>query len=286
MKCLRAIPIVVAFFATVASGWALAQQPTQQAVVPGPQQPSTQSALQVMTADYPPGYISLILDLQGIELRMTLEQKLGKGDHWPQWLRPGLAEGNSLYWWMLAKWHHNAGNKDIAYRSLMTAWVLTRMENRMCPSRDASLATRILRIHQDILEAGTTEPKLKHEAVLYALSMANSFISKGIPLRAMSCNIDPARRAMEDQRKQLETWRKDAAEAAENGRKPPVWRPAKTRTLIDYRVGKEPDEMARAVAQQFKELNAATSDLNGDQARERADINTIMRTLDSTKATN
>lgn len=272
----------------------MAQHPTQQAmqfqaqpaVQAAPQQPPVQPALQVLGTDYPPGYISLILDLQGIELRMTLEQKLGKGDHWPQWLRPGLAEGNSLYWWMLAKWHHNAGNKDMAYRSLMTAWVLTRLENRMCPNRESPMATRILRIHQDILDAGTSEPRLKHESVLYALNMANSLISKGVPLRAMSCNIDPARRAIEDQRKQLEGWRKDAAEAAENGKRPPVWRPAKARTLIDYRVGKSQEEMARAIALQMKELNAVTADLNGDQARERADISTIMRTLDSAKSTN
>ena len=245
--------------------------------------PAQGNVLTMTATEYPPGYMALILDLEGIEMRMTLEQKAGKGAHWPQWLRPGLSEGNSLYWWMLAKWHHNAGNRDLAYRSLLTAWVLTRMETRTCISREDKMSMRILRIHQDVLGAGTTENKVKHEAVLYALSMAESFVKNEAPLRGMACNVDPAKKALEDQKKQLEKWKVDAEKAARNGRGPPAWRPARSKQLIDFRAGKTQEEQVKYLATQRKELNDVSEEFQSDRAREISDINTIMRTMDDAK---
>jgi len=262
-------------------GQAIAQQPKSTSTPP---QPTTVTAIAIpANVVYPPGYTALIIDLVGIETRMTMEQKMGKGAYWPEWLRPGLSEGNSMYWWVLAKWHHNAGNKDIAYRSLVTAWVLTRIENRMCQAKDMQMSSRLLKVHEDILAAGTTKNSYKQEAVLYAINMAESFLSKGTPLRGMSCNIDPARKALEDQRKQLERWKKDAAKAVEDGRRPPIWRPEKPRALIDFKVWPRPEDRTRALKVQTKELGVVTEELQGKRARETADINTIMQMLNDTK---
>ena len=242
--------------------------------------PAQGNATTVPSNEYPPGYMALIMDLEGIEMRMTMEQKSGKGGHWPQWLRAGMVEGNSLYWWMLAKWHHNAGNRDLAYRSLLTAWVLTRMEDRSCLSRKDQTSTRLLRMHQDVLGAGTTENKITQESVFYALSMTESFIKNEIPIRGMACNIEPAKKALEDQRKQLEMWKAEAEKAVREGRMAPTWKPKRSEQLIDFRAGRTQEEQAKYLDMQKKEHERVSQELQSDRARKQLDIDTVIRTMD------
>lgn len=226
----------------------------------------------------PQGYNALILDWEGVSMRMTTEQRSDRGAYWPGWLRAGLAEGNSLYWWLLAQWHHNEGNQDLAYRAMLTAWTLMRMEASTCLAPDHPTLKELLYKHEQILRTGTTSNKAKQEAVLYSLNIAETMTQKE-PLRGMICNIELARQAVERQRMARQRWENQAREAAQSGKTPPPWDPGPTLTLTDHRIVPDKSQKAAILAQQRHALKIVGEEFKANQAREAADINTIMRAM-------
>lgn len=226
----------------------------------------------------PQGYNTLILDWEDVSKQMSAEQKSGKGAHWPGWLRAGLAEGNSLYWWLLAQWHYNEGNQDLAYRTMLTAWTLTRMEASTCLRPDHPILKDLLHKHEQILRAGTTSNKAKQEAVLYSLNIAEAMTQKE-PLRGMVCNIELARQAMERQKMARQRWETQAREAAQSGKTPPLWDPGPALALTDHRIVPGESQKAAILAQQRHALKIVGEEFKANQAREAADVNTIMRAM-------
>lgn len=226
----------------------------------------------------PPGYTSLVLNMEGIRERMTQEQIQGKGGHWPGWMRPGLEEGNSIYWWLLAQWHHNEGNRDQAYRTLLTAWALSRMEGTTCLGIDDRLLDRILLDHRDILEAGATTNEAKREAILTALKTAEKMIENK-PLRGMICNINPARRAVENQKASRERWQVAVEAAIRAGRQPPKPDQVAPLTLIDNQVTRNSRDQESIRVRQERELDKVAKEYNATQARKASDITSIMNLM-------
>lgn len=227
----------------------------------------------------PAGYTALILDMEGIKMRMTLEQRNDRGSHWPAWMRPGLEEGNSIYWWLLAQWHHNEGNRDHAYRTLLTAWALARMEGTTCLSIEDKLLQRMLIDHKEILNMGASSNRAKREAVLAALKTAEK-ITEDKPLRGMICNITPARRAVERQRKNREKWEAAVEASIKAGKSPPKPDHVAPLTLIDNQVTRNERDQESIRIRQRRELDKVSKEYNANQAWEASDITTIMSLMD------
>lgn len=245
------------------------------------QQPTTAQAVAAPTTNTttPAGYNALILDWEGIRMRMGMEQRDKKGAHWPAWMRPGLADGGSLYWWLLAQWHHNEGNQDLAYRTLLTAWVLTRMETNSCMQAQARLPKEILQQHAAILNAGTTNEKAKQEAVLYALQVPRQMLEDNVPLRGMACNITPAKRAVARQQAALARWKAQAEIAARDGRKPPRWIAPVSAPMTDYRLTSPGRERNAILERQRAALHTVGEEFKVNQTWDAADINSIMNAV-------
>lgn len=255
-------------------------QAQSHAIAPGQQALSSQQQVNpsFQQPALPPGYSTLLLDYEGVAMRMTIEQRADQGKYWPAWMRPGLQEGNSLYWWLLARWHHNEGNRDLAYRTLLTAWVLTRMETVSCMGTDDPLLENLLIQHRDILGNGSSSNKSKQEAVLYSLNIGKQMITRQ-PLRGMACNIIPAREALDRHRLAKERWEQAAREAAANGQPAPPWQPNENPSLIDYRTSNDFIQRDNYLRQQNYALEEVGEEFRAKQAWDSADINTVLKTL-------
>lgn len=231
---------------------------------------------------YSQGYLSLILDYEGISEKMTEDQRNGRGQQWIHWLQGGVNKGYSLYWWLLARWHHNNNNKDAAYRALFTAWLITKVEGRTCSVTNShntagnlSIADHFLAEHGDILQAGTTDNKVKQDSIIFASNLIKQNILYNKPLNGMSCNIIALRRMIEGDKKLEATWEKSNGLYAQRARPRRVYK----RSLIDFRVNRSPEEQQRIARRQANELERLFNKMQGSQALQQTDVNTIFQTL-------
>ena len=237
------------------AGTAGAQAPVTNPTAPAVATPAT------ATAALPPGYLALLTDFQGVEQRMRTDIQHGQANTWVAFLKPGLAEGNSLYWWLLARWHADQGHQDLAYKTAVEAVVYTRTELALCNKPNAEQSTRLLAQHGDIVQRGASS-QAKRESILNSLSQLEQRIQMEQPLRGMACDLDRIQRQQADQAR-LAGGRNGAGKSA-------------TVLLSDFRAG-SPKEIEQRVSMMAFALTQLKAEFQYDQVRKNASADELFR---------
>jgi hypothetical protein len=121
----------------------------------------------------------------------TMKQAVHQGQSaaWLTWMRPGLNEGGSMYWWLLSDWWAEQGRDAEAYQSAVQAYVWTRLDQAQCMGNSRSATTKAIQqmIHDHPI-LGRKQPKeLFHKSIIAAIDQAQKIIQSGKPGLGMMC---------------------------------------------------------------------------------------------------
>lgn len=149
-----------------------------------------------------PGYVSLITDYEQVRQRMHANIRQGQGNRWAPWFTTGLNKNESLYWWLYSDWLSAMGQRDNAYKAIMKAYVITRLETRGCRTGNISreYINTMLQRYTYITEPRYSQDTIK-EAVLESIGLAETTLSKNTAFPKMSCDAIEYYRITQSKRK-------------------------------------------------------------------------------------
>lgn len=135
----------------------------------------------------PPGYQKMITDYGDVR-DMMVSQLPQNNQIWRQWMSPGLNRNDSLYWWLLAQWHHQNSDADNAYRAATVAMLLSKMDLAVCGigtkyQQDAE--GRLLSMHPFALT--TPDQNVIKRAIADAVLTAERMNKNGQRTSGMAC---------------------------------------------------------------------------------------------------
>lgn len=136
-----------------------------------------------------PGYVLLVTDYDKVRQQMHTNIQQGQGNRWAGWFSSGLNKNESLYWWLYGDWLSAMGQRDNAYKAIMKAYVITRLETRGCRSGNVSkdYINTMLQRYTYITEPRYSQDTVK-EAVLESIGLAETTLSRNVAFPKMSCD--------------------------------------------------------------------------------------------------